>query len=1798
MNGTHGIYAHSTSNGESVANIVSNAQNTVYLNNSQPIPYPQGITLIDNQNNLFDALRENIRFVLGGTQRVNTILYNDTNNTICPNQMRPSYKNLQIYREGIFPLLSGWYAPSYNQCTDQFSGTLENISGELPNSESIPVNHSLQEVEFISSSRFLNYLNLRQFVAISMAWAITEDVVNDYINGGGNASCMKRSMYLLDNPDDNNSSSSGISSGLTHIGYNSPILMPFEFINREIIGLLNKIGVPPAVTFKEFSPSMVEKHPILIIPTGLLIQYENDSVFKIKLEQYVKNGGTVIVLAQQYGSHYEKVVPLPEGSSLSALGWREDQSCFWGAAYHATQNNVPHPIFSGVASETVSVGVDGYFSTIPANATVLLRRKVNQEPVMISYPVGQGMVILTSLFSDYANAHSQMSGVDEAHIIRDLLTYSRNVNLPIPSWRLTRDQAMPISLPAITIHNDGEVAATRAKFQVLSPDYKRVLYTAEQAVAIDPQADGSAALSFSITPTGLYNDIISQWIGIYHMEVELYDASGNLIQPFTESDGGRFAIHWLQGKYNPGQGVLRWLTVHQEDLYLNQNVELDVHFRNTSDQSKTIAISEPFLNIGHGGDGPTLYLDTPINIEIPAGEERIFHASMPMSRMGSRPPEKNGSSPITMRLQYVEAGVLRQIGAAKVVFLKAQATSSLLAIQGTTNIFKNGTAIDYSITANNNGGAAYGLTKIRLMVDRYVNKSYQELATVYEIEHDFTSGNAFQYNGQFIPSQLYAPGTYRMRLAVSTSDSSVETKTQQFNYVKSNVALTLATIPEAYTIEKNSERYGLIPGQTYSVNFRLRNLSPFTINQGRYVVTLKSEGGIELFRKEVANITFNVSQELAFSEPFVFSPVAETRYNLRVEYSDESRTAVLVTIAEQQYQYLLDLQGGSDQLGYRYLDIANFQLKIAAVGAIHIKLSDITTGAVQERDIVIPKEQAEAIETFKIPIGYPTSNEYEIDYEIRDSANIIKKGVTHLLCLFPKFKYAAQTDSVDLKQGPPLNLQLAFSEISGVKIPFNAVLSVKSASLNYDDTRTVTIQPGINNEFNYQVPVTETVTEGSHTIEYQLLVEDRQLVKSTVTVKLPMITLKFFEPPANVGAGTPFDLKFENSGGKPGTFNVFVRLFDEFKKQVLEQQSVLALAASEQKNMTITLPVGTKSGRYILLQEGRHESSGQVFKLSSHVVVSGMTATLNAFTLKEKYFDNEAVAGKAEIGVAGEVANGMLRVKILKNKFVAQSVYEAGDFSLYRRAIVSGGGARANKTYLISKNKLFAWDYITNKYIKLLPGENFISLFIGSNGDLWLTTSNDGVWHLSSSGVLINHFTTADGLLNNNVSNFSERDKDGWQDIWMATSSGISVFSNGALSSYTTADGLSSNNVFDFARDGAGEIWVWSAGGIDRFNGSRFDKLDLPFDPATALNFGEDASGSIWMTTGGKIWRYTLGEWNNWDVATLFPGTLVNQFAEDDGQMWFLGTKTGSGKILLKCDGDFTLFSRQNLSAIGNITCIIPCPEREGILFGANPGFVEFSSGKWQLRQLEIDMDKLLSPVTCITGDTRGRVWIGSIEGVSCLDKGVLNHYFLGGVSALTAGTNGVVYAAGYSLNRIKRIEETVVSNIEYPTLGGNTYRLNPVMGFDTNGRLWYSAGIKESTFDRWLFCYDGVSAWIRAFPSEALKIVSDGAGSIWGGFAYSAYLVPAIFHINNDFSVTRYQGVYLRPKDYQYYFEGFRDIFLDSTGVLWIIRNGYDPTVEALQTFQNDIFTLKAVYSPGMITRRIPGQYCSQYRY
>jgi hypothetical protein len=154
-----------------------------------------------------------------------------------------------------------------------------------------------------------------------------------------------------DAPDDNNSYAS------TFNGYvpspsdyvNSECLILNSGYSEEMSFLLDKISNKWAILGTSDSILEIQESPkVFMIPTGGLFSMENDSVFKALLQEYVRLGGTIIVFAQQYGSHIDKVVPIPEGPSLRSYGWREDQSCAGYAGYFKQM----HPVLASFSSQT------------------------------------------------------------------------------------------------------------------------------------------------------------------------------------------------------------------------------------------------------------------------------------------------------------------------------------------------------------------------------------------------------------------------------------------------------------------------------------------------------------------------------------------------------------------------------------------------------------------------------------------------------------------------------------------------------------------------------------------------------------------------------------------------------------------------------------------------------------------------------------------------------------------------------------------------------------------------------------------------------------------------------------------------------------------------------------------------------------------------------------------------------------------------------------------------------------------------------------------------------------------------------------------------------------------------------------------------------------------------------------------------------------------------------------------------------------------------------------------------------
>ncbi|MEM0316148.1 MAG: hypothetical protein QXL61_08650, partial [Archaeoglobaceae archaeon] len=258
--------------------------------------------------------------------------------------------------------------------------------------------------------------------------------------------------------------------------------------------LLAEFNEPVTFVGVDFSPELLNDYPVLIIPSGGLYGLDSSKTFKSNLEQYVRNGGTLIVFSQQRGYEYSA---LP--GNLSGYGWVEDQSCQYASVYI----NTYHPILSGQDSVTLDVVVDGYFTKYPENATILLSRTKNGMPAMLMYEYGNGTIIASTIYEDWAYTHYQ-STQDGRNLVRDMIAWAKdrekipeyattdnlnlsvnvtNVYLPIPSDYPRYEPGETINIP-INITNNASIGLDKVSFVVFDPDH-RISYV-NVSVSIPP----------------------------------------------------------------------------------------------------------------------------------------------------------------------------------------------------------------------------------------------------------------------------------------------------------------------------------------------------------------------------------------------------------------------------------------------------------------------------------------------------------------------------------------------------------------------------------------------------------------------------------------------------------------------------------------------------------------------------------------------------------------------------------------------------------------------------------------------------------------------------------------------------------------------------------------------------------------------------------------------------------------------------------------------------------------------------------------------------------------------------------------------------------------------------------------------------------------------------------------------------------------------------------------------------------------------------------------------------------------
>jgi signal transduction histidine kinase/ligand-binding sensor domain-containing protein len=172
------------------------------------------------------------------------------------------------------------------------------------------------------------------------------------------------------------------------------------------------------------------------------------------------------------------------------------------------------------------------------------------------------------------------------------------------------------------------------------------------------------------------------------------------------------------------------------------------------------------------------------------------------------------------------------------------------------------------------------------------------------------------------------------------------------------------------------------------------------------------------------------------------------------------------------------------------------------------------------------------------------------------------------------------------------------------------------------------------------------------------------------------------------------------------------------------------------------------------------------------------------------------------------------------------------------------------------------------------------------DGGLWIGTNQRGLIHVHHGRTDV--FTAESGLSGNIIAGLFE-DREG--NIWVSTAGGLDRFRELPVTTISTKQGLSSDNVNSVIAATDGSTWIATRDGLTRWQKGQttiFRKADgLPDDMVQSMY--QDHAGRIWVFTGhGLAW------FNNSRFVSVdgVPSTEVSSITGDNsGNLWLSGNK-------------------------------------------------------------------------------------------------------------------------------------------------------------------------------------------------------------------------------------------------------------------------------------------------------------------
>ncbi|GAB3930333.1 hypothetical protein GCM10028804_40040 [Larkinella terrae] len=191
------------------------------------------------------------------------------------------------------------------------------------------------------------------------------------------------------------------------------------------------------------------------------------------------------------------------------------------------------------------------------------------------------------------------------------------------------------------------------------------------------------------------------------------------------------------------------------------------------------------------------------------------------------------------------------------------------------------------------------------------------------------------------------------------------------------------------------------------------------------------------------------------------------------------------------------------------------------------------------------------------------------------------------------------------------------------------------------------------------------------------------------------------------------------------------------------------------------------------------------------------------------------------------------------------------------------------------------------------------------SGNRWFASTDSGVFY--DNGKSVQHFTTREGLANNQVTSIYE-DKAG--NIWFGTGGGVSRYDGKSFQNFTSPnaplfykEGHLNNDINTIIEDKTGKLWVGTKGDAFVYDGKKFTTLTHQGEPFLHVSaILEDKKGTIWLSgfngfKGGRLpgglYRY------DGSTFTKVSERGANAIIQDEkGNIWTTGAVNPANAVV------------------------------------------------------------------------------------------------------------------------------------------------------------------------------------------------------------------------------------------------------------------------------------------------------------